>query len=285
MKTSEAALAPWANLEALAVDYRFPYEVAGPSPYIGYLALFDRYADSELGEYHAGQVPRFIADFGYDEEHGYAQMVRDLGFNAHARDHMQSASKATDALFIREYSVGGLSTLAQWLPEQDIPVVRLVNPLHDVGENASPLIAEAVGGVIGDIAHGRKQPHHKQLESKIRRAIFTMFYSDLPEWIMERVEAIASHSEDSPAHQTYVWGHDLEANQAANMAANRALTVLGQDGPYDHRFDMLVKLAFQVGGRTRQELAPAAKYYSYIGDVLRRNETSFEHFENRLQRG
>ncbi len=285
MRTLEAGLAPWANLDALAVDHRFPYRVAGPIPYLGYLSLFDRYADSELGEYHEGQVPRFIADFGYDEANGYRQMVRDFGFNAHARDHMQSAAKATDALFVREYSVEGLKTLAQWLPPHDFPVVRLVNPLHDVGENSSPALQKIAGGVVGDIAHGQKTSEDKALEAKIRKIIFEMFYADLPDAILERVEAISNHSEDSAAHQTYVWGHDLETDQTANIAAHRALAVLEDGGPYDHRFNQLVRLARTVGARTRQELQPAVEHFSYVGEVLMRDNLLHERLETKLAQG
>jgi hypothetical protein len=285
MRTLEAELAPWASLDHLAIDHRFPYAVAGPTPYLGYLSLYDRYADSELGEYHGGQVPRFVADFGYDAKNNYRQMVRDLGFNADARDHMQSASKATDALLMGEYSTRRLKSLTRWLPPLDIPIVRLVSPLHDVGENSSPALEKIVGGVIGDIAHGGKTLEDKALESKIRLTIFEKFYADLPDEVMQRVEAISSHSEDSAAHQTYVWGHDLEADQTANIAAGCALSVLEQGGPYDHRFDQLTKLAREVGGRTRQQLQPATKYFSYIGDVLMSDEILHERLENSLQRG
>lgn len=285
MHTAEISLAPWANLEKLAIDYRFPYSVAGPEPYIGYLSLFDRYADSELGEHHAGQTPRFVDDFGYDTANGYRQMISDLGFNVHPRDHMQAASKATDALFVREYSIDGLERLARWLPPADFPIVRLVNPLHDVGENTSPQLVAAAGAVVGDIAHGRKTPQDKITEAKVRKVIFDTFYSDLPEHVLERVEAIASHTEDSAAHQAYVWGHDLEANQTANIAAALALGILEHEGPYDHRFLQLVKLAREVGTRTCRELAEATEHFSYIADVLEQSEALQERLENALIQG
>lgn len=89
---------------------------------------------------------------------------------------------------------------------------------------------------------------------------------------MGRVEAIVSHHEDSPAHQTYKWGHELEANKTASIAARLALRVIEQGGPYDKRFLQLVKLTQQVGARTCQELRPATRHFSYVGDVLTASE-------------
>jgi len=268
MTKKNESIAPWATLDAIAVDYRFPYQVAGPRAYEGYLSLFDRYADSGIGEVHCKQVPRFVADFGYDEENNYQQMVKDLGFNAHPRDHMQSASVATNALFLRAYAADELVELTRWLPMSDIPVVRLVNPLHDVGENASPTLANIVGGVIGDIAHGKKTARDKLIESQIRKVIFDKFYSDLPADILQRVEDICSHAEDSPAHQTYVWGHELEALQTAMLAANHVQRVDIANTPRDYRYLQLKKLASEVGNRTIEELQPATTHFSYIRDVL-----------------
>ncbi len=284
-ETPEAEGLLWTSLPQLAIGYEFPYRLNGIVPRLGYLSLFDRYGEAELGRSHAQQPPRYVVDFGYDAENNYRQMHTDFGFYVHPVDHMQSVAVATQKLFFGEYQQNKLDILAKWLPPTDFPVVRFSGPVHDVGENADSAIREAVGAVVGDIPHGRKTPEDRRVEALIRQLILRKLYADLPEHLLSRSESLISHSEDSPAHDTALWGHDLEALETSNVAGRIVLKLLAQGGPFDERFTQLVKLSREVGARTRTALVPGKERFSYLSQALRSADVLHQNLEGALQKG
>ena len=281
-----AGLAPWATPEFLAADHRFPFPMGGR--YLGYLSVFDLYADSKYGKYHNDeQPPRFADGFGFDAANDYAQMYRDYGDGIRARDHMQAVYATNRNMFLAELAAGREAALFAWLDPMHIPVIRLASPLHDIGESAhpdlvqSPRLLNLAKGIndsqpllpVGDIPRGKKTARDRLVEGAVFDTIIEETMPDLPPYILEHAVSLIRHQEDSPAHSTYAWGHEASDHEVATRGTKNALQLLRHGGPFDERFESNAKMGLEVDVRIRNELSDEpSRRFVYIANFLERTE-------------
>jgi hypothetical protein len=244
----------------------------GAWQHLGFLTLFDRFGDSVHGQHqHLVQPPRYYKDFGFDAAHNGAQMMNILGSGVDPRDHMQQVYAINRNILLAELLGGRLERLLKWLPAAELPLARLVNPIHDLGECTHDSLIPLAGGVVGDIASGQKTAKNKLIEANVLDALLTIHYPDLPPQVRVRAQAIIAHLEDSPAHTLYTWTHDTDRLDTAVNAAQASLHMAQTGGEQTHTFRQLRKLALEVGPRVLAALQPAS-HLLYVAGKLRTAE-------------
>lgn len=159
------------------------------------------------------QPYRFSQHFGYDP----AQMIDDLGMDVQPRDHqMETGLYVGWILEAEERTFGALP-----MTSDEAGIVLFAALIHDMGETTHPDILAEVGAVVGDIPYGEKTDADRHVEANVRAALYHRLYPDVSPDVLERVEAIIAHKDDTILHDIFEAAHSLQAFRTAVRAGDR----------------------------------------------------------------
>jgi hypothetical protein len=162
--------------------------------------LFDRYAASVHGQWHAEQPLRYVAKFG---SYGRDQMLADFGSDVHPLQHMLATERALRALIAME------GPAADW-SLQDIDAGFTASMTHDDGECTHPELVIVCGGVVGDIPQGQKSDTDRMAEAGLQRYLFAEHCGDCPDAYLVRIKNIIAHKEDSLINHGLEGAHNTD---------------------------------------------------------------------------
>lgn len=190
--------------------------------------LADRYYLGRYGQAMRQQPLRFEANFG-----GFPrqQILADYGPDACPVDHQRYA---TDFLYRVVEAEERHHTL--YTPDpKDLPTLALGMATHDFGESTHEDIEYFYGDTLGDIPAGSKTNKDRITELNIRQLMNYIHFSDVDPAVLERIEAIVGHRENSLIHDLYEAAHNLQTLDTT-IRAGRALerakqTEQGEDSP------------------------------------------------------
>ena len=183
---------------------------------VSYDGLLHRYETTSWGKFHMNQPPRFSTNFGYD----YNEMLADLGEDVHPVQHMRVAHNNLVGYLLENLTLGESS-----LATEDICTGRLALMLHEVGESTHPDLELLCEGVAGDIPTGEKTADDVETETRVRAKIFETLYSDLPNWLTDRVIGLIQHEEESLIARLMEVAHNTTFIDTATNAKLIAYTV------------------------------------------------------------
>lgn len=228
--------------------------------------FYETYRDSRFGMHHAEQAPRFYQKYGYDQ----AQMLLDLGADVHPVGHMKYTH---DEIALPLLSAQLASSTARAFSTLDVRALRVAALTHDIGECEGSEILEKMGFTVGDVAKMEKNGDHEDQEALIRDYLYRQLYSDVPELLLEKAEAITMNRDNDFATYAFNSCENLGYYQTALRAGELAIF---STLPPDNRTTQLGSLAVDVSGRWRPVLERAANDFPYIERVM--EETAPEYF-------
>ena len=172
--------------------------------------LRERFFTSQYGAYMYDQDLRFSGRYGYDRslmKHDLGEDVCPVGHQYEITEHLQNTldgEKAADPLF--------------QIPDQEKAIVAFACSIHDIGECEHPDLAAAGITTVGDIPAGNKTNTDRVNESTVRQFFYTQFYSDVDPAIIERVEAIIAHKDNTILHELFEAAHELQTLDTVSRA-------------------------------------------------------------------
>jgi hypothetical protein len=148
--------------------------------------------------------------------------------------------------------------------------------IHDMGESMHPRIAERCGEVVGDIPAGKKTDIQRAIEARVRKFVYDELYGDVHTDVIERVEGIIAHQDDSVLHEYFELAHELQTFETALRAKSayeaevsfhhgEVMDVSSNDGG---RRSGLLGLYSAVYLRTGHGLLEAALEHPYVAKVI-----------------
>lgn len=209
-------------------------------------ALASRLYDSDHGSHMAhNQALRYSQRYGYDRE----TMEADFGADVNPIGHMRDLINHLQIVVMREYEEETLFAIS----DEEFSILAFACAIHDMGETEHPSLLQTgeIDRVVGDLPSGTKTAQDKADESKIRRYLYKDLYGDVNPDIIERVEAIISHEDDTLLHQIYEAAHGLQSL----ATGERAQTIVQSEGiccATDERSKGLLEMSRSVvANRTR----------------------------------
>lgn len=173
--------------------------------------LANRIYKSDIGTAMIDQPLRYAARFNYNRE----DMQNDLGHDVcpigHQMELPYHIGKVIEAE-IKEGSIYGS------LSDEEMGILMLAALVHDMGETTHAAIKEAGLTPVGDIAAGLKTDEDRKHEAEIRKFCYDLFFNDVDESVINRVEAIISHKDDSILHDLFEAGHLAQTIETSNYA-------------------------------------------------------------------
>jgi len=217
--------------------------------------LAARLYNDEIGRAMYEQPFRYAVRYGYDRE----DMRTDLGHDLCPIGHQMELPYHTAKIIEVERAEG---TIYGSLPDEEVGVLMFVDMIHDAGESTHATIAAAGLKPIGDIPAGLKTEENRDHEAAIRRFLYDRFFSDVDEQIIEQVEAIISHKDDTILHELFEAGHlaqTLETSNYAHFALARENW---------HRTGEVIDPITEEGSRLSGLLGVARVVYAHVKDDI-----------------
>ena len=230
--------------------------------------LARRLYESRYGGYMETQPYRFSQRFGYDRP----TMLADLGDDIHPIGHQKESGYHLALLLSTEENAG----VPLDLSEEDTGTLMLACQIHDMGESMHPDIVEAVGAVVGDIPAGGKTPQDRATEKAIRLFLYDELLDDVDPSVIERIEAIIAHEDDSLLHELSEVTHTIQTFDTAVHAYEQWRTLMS------HHHGDVMDIQSYDGGRSsailglhrsvllnnHKVLRHDAKTYSYVAQYI-----------------
>ena len=173
--------------------------------------LAHRIYESELAVGMLDQPFRYSVRYGYDRE----DMRNDNGHDVCPIGHQMELAYHTGKVLEAEIDEGSIYGS---LPDEEIGILMLTCMIHDIGESTHPVLEAAGLKPVGDIPSGLKSDENRTHEAAIRKFMYEMFFADVDTQVIERIEAIISHRDDSVLHELFEAGHLAQTIETSNFA-------------------------------------------------------------------
>lgn len=170
--------------------------------------LLDRFWSGECGQHMRTQPLRYSKDFPY-ERGQREQALSDLGWDLDPVGHQWEAARYVS--YILEDELVHTGKLPEGMDESDIGLIVFAMGIHDIGEDTHESVQAAVGAAVGDIPFGRKTDADRAVEAGVRAYRYRTLFPDVSPKIIERIENIISHKDDSVLHDIYEAAHHLQS--------------------------------------------------------------------------
>lgn len=249
-----------------------------------YTEVFERYATSDIGKFHAQQKPRYVNRYEYD----HAAMQRDLGADVHPVEHGRyTHDEVLIPLLHHQNSLADGLTLENFSAE-DIVALRLAAHMHDFGECEHPEIEAVVGSVTGDIAYGHKTAEHELVESAVRGYLKQRFYADIPSELWESMEAIIKEETDELAVEAFklteLAGYYLTGLRAGYLAVLETRhRQTGKPQRDDISYEQLMRLARDVSTRHRETVSAFTNRFAFSSFILDQTTELYDAIQRTVQ--
>lgn len=178
--------------------------------------LRQRFFQSDFGIHMFDQPLRFSQRFGYER----TQMRTDLGSDVCPVGHQYELTHHLQQIINEEEVSGSLFQLT----DQEKATLALACSIHDFGECEHPILEAAGLVIVGDIPAGGKTEIDRANETAVRRFFYELFYYDIDPTIIERIEAIIAHKDNSLLHELFEAAHEMQTLDTVHQA-EKALTV------------------------------------------------------------
>lgn len=179
--------------------------------------LAERFYTGFIGQAMYDQPLRYTTNFGYERE----DMRHDLGHDLCPIGHQMELPHHIAKIIEAEQTEGSLFGS---LSDEEIGIVMLACLLHDSGETTHPAITQAGLKPVGDIPAGCKTPEDRQNETAVRQFLWEAIYADVDPVVMERVEAIIAHQDNTHLHDLFEAGHLAQTLETSNFAYHRLMS-------------------------------------------------------------
>ncbi|HWZ66107.1 MAG TPA: hypothetical protein VNX65_04960 [Patescibacteria group bacterium] len=233
---------------------------------------YDDYVRSDEGKHQAGQPLRY-GEFEYDRD----EMLNDLGPDVHPVRH----GLATHVSLLAVLAIGDIE-----LSPFDHRTARLASLIHDMGEGTHPSFHRKGIKVVGDIPQGKKTETQRQDEAQVRGALYESYFSNLPDSVMERVEALVSHRVDGsdPAHTVIETAHNTNTLTAGLKAGAIVLREREIDSKQasNKRLEQLTRLAKTVTTGILKQVEHHSNESAYARRALEEAEPLYHRIHSEL---
>ena len=258
------------SIEVLQFRHDVSYDPAEPYSYEGVeidpVEVFDRYAESEHGQFHSNQSPRYSQRTAYNY-FPHSQFLDDLGDDVHPVRHMLHTHHNIAVPLIE---VQNRYSRTQDFSNQAAAELRTTALLHDLGECMHPSIVENLGYALGDVQYGTAAPDHKDKELAIRDHLLKLYYPDLPGKLLDRVNEIDFNSGKQADFLSCAF--EVVERLGYFMTSRRAAEIVIKEQksyePGDHRIAQLGRLATIVGNNHYAFLRSQQRKFPYVKSVL-----------------
>lgn len=229
-------------------------------------ALYDRYASSPHGLFHAKQPARYSQSYRYGMGR---DLIVDLGDDVHPVKHMLHTHDNITVPFLEAHREEGEVPFS---PEEEAEL-RTTAILHDVGECTDTEIKEKLGFTLGDVEYGLLLEDHKEKEILIRNHIYSRYFTDIPRRLLDRVDEIDSRATEERVVRAFEVieriGYYATAQRAASIVVNEK-TKFDQDHGYQSllRTAQLGRLALVVSNNHRSFLESQQDEFPYVRRIL-----------------
>ena len=261
MSAETMSAAPIEGLSPSLLDLPIRQKDGSSTSVIELLTIFD--TSHYVAWMSAEQKLRFHAGYGYGRE----AMLSDLGPDVSPTGHHGATLDHALAIIEREREEG---TLMGEIDNEDLAIGLFAIGIHDLGECEHPelLLEPGVTRLIGDIPAGGKTPDDRAAEAAVRHALYRKLYSHVDPDVIERIEAIIAHRDETAVHDLFEGSHQATTLQTT-IHAEAALK------RYDHMTDAidpkittaLEGLAIKVRAYHR-EIIMHSGHYSHLKDML-----------------
>ena len=173
--------------------------------------LASRFYDSDFGKAMSKQPLRFVGRFGYEDD----MMVSDLGYDVEPIGHQMELAFHVGAIIDSENDEGSFYGM---LPDEEVGILMLACILHDIGESTHPIVLASGIDPVGDIPAGDKTDADRVNEAAIRQLFYKVLFEDVDPTVVDRVEAIISHADDTHLHDLFDAGHVSQTLETSNFA-------------------------------------------------------------------
>ncbi len=173
--------------------------------------LASRFFDGEFGQAMLKQPLRYLARFEYDND----MMREDLGYDLCPIGHQMELPYHVGRIIDSETDEG---TIYSMLSDEEIGILMLACMLHDIGESTHPIVSASGLNPVGDIPAGEKTDQNRADEVAVRQLFYDLLFEDVDEQVIERVEAIISHTDDTHLHELFDAGHVVQTIETSNFA-------------------------------------------------------------------
>jgi len=164
--------------------------------------LRERFFTSEYGVHMYTQELRYAGRYGYDRE----MMKQDLGEDVCPVGHQYEVTEHLQHTLDSEEAAGSLVQLS----DEEKAIVAFACSIHDIGECEHSDLAAAGITTVGDIPAGNKTDADRINEAAVRQFFYARFYDDVDPAIIERVEAIIAHRDDTILHELFEVAHEIQ---------------------------------------------------------------------------
>jgi hypothetical protein len=233
-------------------------------------ALAERFYNHPYGVAMRQQPLRFTGGYAYAQD----TMLNDLGHDVDPIGHQVELAYHAGLLIEREESE---QTLYGSLSEEDKGMLAFVCLIHDIGESTHEDLVTSGLVPVGDIQAGKKTDADRHNESKIRHYFYDTFFNDVDEAVIQRVEAIISHSDITHLHDLFEASHHVQTIETSLYAYLRladsvwqkngdVFPISSNDG---QRQSALLGILRVVGMHALIDAAPYV-HLSYVQDISKK---------------
>ncbi|HMI09720.1 MAG TPA: hypothetical protein VK497_04990 [Candidatus Saccharimonadales bacterium] len=232
--------------------------------------LFKRTATSPYGQ-HIRQQPLRFPRQEYDRE----TKLRHLGMDVDPLLHqLQLGVFLAQILETERITKGELP-----ITEEEVGILMLAAMIHDMGEVTHETIEQEVGAVVGDIPFGNKTDADRDVEAQVRIALYLRLFPDVSIEVLQRVEKIISHGEESVLHDLFEAAHTFQSYNTATVADQ----TLEREPETIYR-PQLEHLRDNVRDSSINELLKWAKKFTFINDFVDYYEISSESSDKMIEK-
>ena len=173
--------------------------------------LAKRFYSSSYGLEMRSQPLRYSVNFGYEPN----AMVSDIGYDVCPVGHQVELAFHLGRIIDEEQSA---QTFYGALDEHDLGTLALACLVHDIGESTHADLLKLGYTTVGDIPAGCKTQTDREHEAAIRQFFYSELFSDVSPEIIERVENIINHKDDSHLQDLFEAAHILQTFETSNNA-------------------------------------------------------------------
>lgn len=248
-----------------------PIKPSDPFVYGGVLInpheLFERYANSEFGQDHALQTPRYAqVDNGYsygDRD----RFIAELGDDVHPVRHMLHTH---DEIAVPFLNAQRTDLDAEQFTEEQEGEIRVTSVLHDTGECTSPKLQVHFDfPLVGDLRYGTMPIGHKDKERQVRNFLYGVLYPDVPAELLRRVDELDFKESDDIACEAFDVIERIGYFQRS-VRASELIIAEGDTMEDVHRIAQLGRLAVFVGENHRRVLWSKRHRFPYVRQFFER---------------
>ncbi|HEY0965379.1 MAG TPA: hypothetical protein VGE13_02765 [Candidatus Saccharimonadales bacterium] len=224
-----------------------------------------RVHNSDYGLYMDSQDLRFWENFGYHRP----TMLADLGSDLHPIGHQNETARHLSLVIENEPDL--------CLSPEEIGTLALASRMHDMGESMHPRIAERTGAVVGDIPAGKKTDNQRLIEMRVRRYVYDQLLPDVHQDIIDRVELIIAHHDETILHELFEVAHELQTFDTAKRAKSK-----WEEGIFHHH-GQVMHIQSDDGGRTSGLLGLHRAVFMRSGITLLKSYSHYNHVQSVLE--